>query len=465
MFRLKIEGVIGWDIEIGDIRKQLAEANGEDVVVDIASPGGMISEGLLIYNELKNYQGNVDAHLTGAVASMASYIAMVGQHRTAENNAVFMVHNGITGAVGDYRLMFKVGNYLDSLTNIVAKEYALKSETDLTEIRTAMDETTFYYGDEIRDAGFVHEMVGDAEPEDKAEAVAMAELMIDECQSKINTPEMVKKDMMALATMLVDDSVVDTKLIPDAKFTMMTGPEMKITGFDSNAKLKDESWSKSESETRWRNHVGVKTRDDLPNAKYDKRFVHITDSKSLTDRNLPIFDYKAGEFVNIAVVRNGLARLPITKIPGADKLRVKSILTRYLDKFKKQREDKAMNLDELKEKYPELYKEIVALGLAEGVDQERARVKMLVEMRAKFPMDYSQKVIDQAIAEGHSLDQVTINLLSAEQVAKEVEKAKKDEAIPPPNSEETPEMKDGVMTHPDHLDAVGTQIAALPGVM
>lgn len=90
---------------------------------------------------------------------------------------------------------------------------------------------------------------------------------------------------------------------------------------------------------------------------------------------------------------------------------------------------------------------------------------MLVEMRAKFPKDYSQKVIDQAIAEGHGLDQVTINLLSADQVAAEVEKAKKDKAIPPPNGEETPEMVDGVMTHPDHLDAVGAQIAALPGVM
>lgn len=124
-----------------------------------------------------------------------------------------------------------------------------------------------------------------------------------------------------------------------------------------------------------------------------------------------------------------------------------------------------MNLDELKEKYPELYNQVMALGLAEGVDQERARVKMLVEMRAKFPKAHSQKVIDQAIIEGHDLSQTSINLMSADQVAAEVEKAKLDKAIPPPNGEETPEMVDGVMTHPDHVDAVGAQIAALPGVM
>lgn len=353
MFIVNIEGIIGWEIENKDVREQLEKANGDDVLVNIASPGGMISEGLLIYNELKNYSGNVDTHLTGAVASMASYIAMIGTRRTAENNAVFMIHNGSGLAIGDYRVMLKYGAHLDSLTNIIAKELALKSETDLAEIRTAMDETTFYYGDEIKEAGFVHEMVGDEEPEDRAEAVAMAELMIEECQDKVNKPDVVKKDMDALATMF-------EKINPKPKKT-----------FASN----------------------------------------------LIE--------------------------PKTKKP----------------------EVKIMNLEDLKKEHPELCKEIMVLGLAEGINQENARVKTLVEMRAKFPKAHSQKVIDQAIAEGHDLNQVSINLMSAEQVAAEVKDAKGDNAIPPGNGEETPEMKDGVMTHPDHIDAVGAQISALPGVM
>jgi len=365
MFRLKIEGVIGWDVEIKDIRDQLAEANGDDIIVDIASPGGMISEGLLIYNELKNYKGNVDTHLNGAVASMASYIAMVGTHRTAENNAVFMIHNGSGLAIGDHRLMFKVGNYLDSLTNIIAKELALKSETELSKIREAMNETTFYFGDEIKDAGFVHAVTSEAEPEDRGEAIAFAELMIDECQTKINTPELVKKDMAALATMMADE--------PDL-----------IEGKEQIEKFMAEHLAK------------------------------IMLSDKITNQN---------------------------------------------------QEDKAMTLEELKEKYPDVYDKIMALGRAEGVTQERERAKMLVEMRAKFPKAHSQNVIDTAIIEGHDLSQVSINLMSAEQAAAELEKGKEDNANPPPNGEEAPEMVDGIMTHPDHVDAVGAQIAALPGVM
>ena len=355
-YKIALEGIIGWDITGEDIREQLDKADGQGVIIDIASPGGMISEGLLIYNILKNYKHGVDTHLNGSVASMASYIAMVGKHRTAENNAILMIHNGSGLAIGDYRVMLKFGAHLDSLTNIIAKEMALKSETDLTEIRTAMDETTFYYGDEIKDAGFVHEMVGDEEPEDRAEAVAFAELMIEECQTKINTPESVKKDMAALATMMADE--------PKPKKTFA--------------------------------------------------------------KELNLIEPKPKDKTEVTI----------------------------------------MNLAELKEKHPELYKEIMALGLAEGINQENARVKTLVEMRAKFPKAHSQKVIDEGIVEGHELNQVSINLMSAEQVAAEVAAVAADGAIPPGNGAgEAPEMKDGVMTHPDHVDAVGKEIANLPGVM
>jgi len=362
---IKIDGVIGFEADNRFIQRELSRAKGQDVIVEIASPGGLISEGLKIYNELKNYQGNVDTHLTGSVASMASYIAMVGTRRTAEKNAIFMIHNGAGLAIGDHHVMFKFGAHLDSLTNIIAKEFSIKSETALDEIRSAMDETTFYYGDEIKEAGFVHEMIGDAEPEDRAEAVAMAELMIEECQEKINKPESIKKDMAALATMMADEPTEIEKL-------------------------------------------------------------------------------------------------------KAEKLIAETALKEI--QLKQKQEVTVMTLEEIKEKFPNVYNKIVALGkaegLTEGAGQERARVKMLVEMRAKFPKAHSQKVIDEAIAEGTGLDQLTLNLMSADQVAAEVEKAKADEANPPSNdAEEAPEMVDGVMTHPDHLDAVGAQIAAMPGVM
>lgn len=355
--QIQIEDEISyWGVDIDFIRNELEKADGKDVVVNIASPGGLISEGLKIYNALKNYSGRVDTHLIGVVASMATYIALVGERRTAEKNAVFMIHNGRGVAIGDHIEMFKYGSHLSSLTNIIAKEYVDKTGMSLEDARAAMNRTTYYYGEEIKEAGFVHEMVGDEEPENRDEAIAFAELMYEESQARLNKPEAIKKDLTALSVMMED---------------------------------------------------------------FEKKPSNINPKPIIKDS-----------------------------------------------------EEEIMNLTELKEKHPQIYAEAVEIGKGEGVkfggDEERSRVKMLTEMRAKFPKAHSQKVIDQAIAEGHDLNTLTLNLMAADQAASEVQDGVDDNATVPPNSDggsDTPEMKDGKMEHIDHIDTVSNQLASMPGIL
>jgi len=359
MPEINIEGVIGWDITVVDVRDELAAAKGQDVTVNIASPGGLISEGLKIYNALKNYKGAVNVHLTGMVASMATYIAMVGERRTAEPNAIFMIHNGRMWAGGDHRIMFKAGRHLESLTNMIAKEYAAKTDTALPDIRDAMDDETFYYGDEIEEAGFVHEMVGESDPEDRAEAIATAELMVADCEQRVNTPEIFKKDIQALGTMFADDS------------------GHKKTGSDNKQK---ESYQGSQ---------------------------------------------------------------------------------------KPKLEDKKMKLEELKRNHPEIYNQIReearAEGVEAGVQQERARVVSLTEMRAKFTKPHSQKVFDSAIAGGEDMATVHMNLMAADQANAELENENNNQPEPPEGGgdDDVPTMENGVMTHQDHVDEQAKKISAM----
>lgn len=346
-----IDGVIGWDITTDEVRDQLKEANGEDVLVEISSPGGLISQGLTIFNLLKNYQGRVDTHIIGQAASMATYISQVGEKRTAEKNSVFMIHNGWGLAIGDHREMFKYGKHLDSLTNIIAKQYSTSTDREISELRTLMDDETFFYGDEIQEAGFVDEVTGDeSEDSTKDEAFAMAQLSIDECIIKISTPEMIKKDMTAISKI------------------MMVGEKQSKPGQPENKQ---------------------------------------------------------------EVIK--------------------------------------MTLEELKEKHPELYAQVMALGFKDGeksgIETERTRVKSLTEMRSKFKKDHSQKVIDQAITDGHDTAQVSINLMAADQAAEELEKANLDNPETPPNGDDdTPEMIDGNMTHQDHIDSTSDEIAKSLGI-
>lgn len=201
MFILNIEGVIGWEITAEMVRDQLVQADGDDIQARLATPGGLVSEGILIYNELDLYPGNVDTHLMGEVASMGTYISQVGTKRTAAGNAVFFIHNVWGMTVGDHREMFSYGEHLDSLTNIIAKEYVSRTGQKIEDLRAAMDEETFYYGDEIKAAGFIDEITGDIEPDGRAEAISKAKVLITDAKARINDPEIVKKELKALSVM------------------------------------------------------------------------------------------------------------------------------------------------------------------------------------------------------------------------------------------------------------------------
>jgi ATP-dependent protease ClpP protease subunit len=170
---LSLRGVVGFDFTSASVREQLQAAKGQDVNVEINSPGGDIVDGIDIFNQLKKYEGNVKTHVFGMAASMASYIAMAGKQIQVEDNSIFMIHNAWTMGVGDHRDLRKTADILDSLSGIIARAYVAKSGKSLDEIRTLMDETTYLYGDEIKKAGFADSVdkAGDG-AESKGEAVA-----------------------------------------------------------------------------------------------------------------------------------------------------------------------------------------------------------------------------------------------------------------------------------------------------
>lgn len=129
MKSIYISGEIGWDVLPKDITEQLNEAKGEDLEINIASPGGYVFDGIEIYNAIRGYKrqysdAQIIANMRGIVASMASYIAMnpAIDILTAEDNAVFMIHNVWGIAVGDYNEMQKTAEIFEGLTNILVEQ-------------------------------------------------------------------------------------------------------------------------------------------------------------------------------------------------------------------------------------------------------------------------------------------------------------------------------------------------------
>lgn len=201
MKKIIISGEIGWDVYPGDIRRQIAEAGGDDLSVEISSPGGFVYFGLEIFNLIKNAPGKKTTRLMGLAASMASYIALAGDYIEAEDNAVYMIHNVWGAAVGDYRDMEKEAELLDGLTGLLAKKYAERTGKSEKEIRKMMDDETWLFGDEMVAAGFVDAIIITDKPKDRAASIAEARAKFAVCSEHIKdleTPE----DRKAVASLL-----------------------------------------------------------------------------------------------------------------------------------------------------------------------------------------------------------------------------------------------------------------------
>ena len=66
---------------------------GQDVEIEINSPGGYITPASEIYTALMEHKGNVNIIITGRAASAASVIAMAGTHVRISPTAQIMIHN------------------------------------------------------------------------------------------------------------------------------------------------------------------------------------------------------------------------------------------------------------------------------------------------------------------------------------------------------------------------------------
>lgn len=156
---IKMRGVIGWDVYSSDIERQLWAARGEAVEVEISSPGGSVFEGLQIFNLIAGYKGETTTKIVGLAASMASYIALASDKVVALDNSVFVIHNPRKPVMGDYKGMEKTARLLESMASLLAREYENKTGRKSEEIRAAMDEESWYFGQEIADYGFADEIL------------------------------------------------------------------------------------------------------------------------------------------------------------------------------------------------------------------------------------------------------------------------------------------------------------------
>lgn len=138
--------------------KDLNDLDVENINVRINSPGGDVFDGTAIYNALIRHKAKINTYVDGMALSMASVIAMAGDNIIMAENAMMMIHNPWTLAMGDAEELRKTAEVLDKTKLNLLSAYNKQSSLDNDEISNLMDEETWMTGPEALEKGFVDEV-------------------------------------------------------------------------------------------------------------------------------------------------------------------------------------------------------------------------------------------------------------------------------------------------------------------
>ena len=178
MNELYLYGTVGrdfWGEEsfgASDVSEFLDGAEG-DITIYLNSGGGLVHEGVTIYNLLRAHAGHKRVIIQGVAASIASVIALAGDDIVMGDGAMMMVHDPAQwfiegrGTEDDHR---RVADGLGKAARNMAKLYARHTGLSEDETREIMRAETWMDGDEALEKGFVTELAQD--PDTDADSVA-----------------------------------------------------------------------------------------------------------------------------------------------------------------------------------------------------------------------------------------------------------------------------------------------------
>lgn len=142
------------------IARALSEAQGvRNVVVRINSPGGLVHEGVTIYNLLRDVEANVRVEVHGIAASMASIVALAGDEVHVAEGAMFMIHNPWGVSAGDSGSLRKTAAMLDKVKSNMLDIYARRSNLSREKLTQMMDDETWMTPLEAVKYGFADSVI------------------------------------------------------------------------------------------------------------------------------------------------------------------------------------------------------------------------------------------------------------------------------------------------------------------
>lgn len=165
------------------IVNELKGITANNINVHINSMGGDVSEGLAIYNTLKNSEKNVTTYCDGFACSAASVVFMAGSERVMSKESLLMIHNAWMVTAGNADQLRKDADDLEKISETMSNAYLEGTNISKDELKTLLANETWISADEAKEYGFATKVTGGEEP-DSPKMSAMASV-----KAKLTMPD------------------------------------------------------------------------------------------------------------------------------------------------------------------------------------------------------------------------------------------------------------------------------------
>ena len=205
------------------IVNQLKELDVDTINVHINSYGGDVSEGLAIYNVLREHKAQIVTICDGFACSAASVVFMAGDRRVMQPASLLMIHNAWTVAMGNAAQLRKTADDIETITQASVEAYKKVATISEEEIKVLMDAETWILPKDAVEYGFATEIDDEDEDDDEPKQSAFGVIM-----RKLTAPESV------LEAQEIEVNIDVDKLAKELSEVLMKGtetPEQPKTGW------------------------------------------------------------------------------------------------------------------------------------------------------------------------------------------------------------------------------------------
>jgi ATP-dependent protease ClpP protease subunit len=131
-------------LEVQRLSNLLEEAEGDKVVINIASDGGEVFLGLKLAALISNYKGETEANIYGFAASISTILATAATKSYISRFSLFMIHNAWKFLKGNKEELQRQNKTLEEIDSLLASMYVDKMRRSGTLINESKEESLVF---------------------------------------------------------------------------------------------------------------------------------------------------------------------------------------------------------------------------------------------------------------------------------------------------------------------------------